>query len=112
MAFFAPRDVKTTLACPTCGASLHIARTCHEVYMHCPACKAQFQLQDYIRQADEAIDETLEEPSPGEQLTAEYERPQPRVRVRKVKEFGDTEQPPQSKKRKKKSMWDTIWSTD
>ena len=64
------------------------------------------------RQADEAIDETLEEPSPGEQPTAEYERPQPRVRVRKVKEFGDTEQPPQSKKRKKKSMWDTIWSTD
>ena len=29
MAFFAPRDAKTTLVCPTCGAPLHIARTCH-----------------------------------------------------------------------------------
>ena len=60
MAFFAPRDVKTTLVCPTCGAPLHIARTCHEVYMHCPACKAQFPLQDYIRQADEAMEHFLE----------------------------------------------------
>ena len=60
MAFFAPRDVKTTLVCPTCGAPLHIARTCHEVYMYCPACKAQFPLQDYIRQADEAMEHFLE----------------------------------------------------
>ena len=60
MAFFAPRDVKTTLVCPTFGAPLHIARTCHEVYMHCPACKAQFPLQDYIRQADEAMEHFLE----------------------------------------------------
>ena len=60
MAFFASRDVKTTLACPACGAPLHIARTCHEVHMHCPACKAQFPLQDYIRQADEAMEHFLE----------------------------------------------------
>ena len=60
MAFFAPRDVKTTLVCPTCGAPLHIARTCHEVYMHCLACKAQFPLQEYIRQADEAMEHFLE----------------------------------------------------
>ena len=60
MAFFAPRDVKTTLVCPTCGAPLYIARTCHEVYMHCPACKAQFPLQDYIRQADEVMEHFLE----------------------------------------------------
>ena len=49
-----------TVECPTCGAPLHIARTCHEVYMHCPACKAQFPLQDYIRQADEAMEHFLE----------------------------------------------------
>jgi hypothetical protein len=28
--------------------------------MHCPACKAQFPLQDYIRQADEAMEHFLE----------------------------------------------------
>lgn len=60
MAFSAPRDVETTLVCPTCGTCLHIARTCHEVFMRCPACKAEFPLQDYIRQADAAMEHFLE----------------------------------------------------
>jgi uncharacterized C2H2 Zn-finger protein len=60
MAFFAARDAETTLACPRCGARLHIARTCHEVHMHCPACKARFALQDYNSQADDAMEHFLE----------------------------------------------------
>ena len=60
MAFFAARDAETTLACPRCGARLHNARTCHEAYMRCPACKAQFPLNDYISQADEVMERFLE----------------------------------------------------
>lgn len=60
MAFFASRDAKTTIACPKCPDSLHIVRTCHQVFMRCPACKAEFPLQDYIRQADDAMEGFLE----------------------------------------------------
>ncbi len=57
---FAARDAETTLACPDCGALLHIARTCHEVYMHCPACGKKFPLADYIARADDAMEHFLE----------------------------------------------------
>lgn len=60
MAFFAARDAETTLVCPHCGAQLHIGRSCHEVYMHCPTCKARFPLKEYISQADEAMEHFLE----------------------------------------------------
>ena len=60
MAFFAARDAETSLVCPRCGARLHIGRSCHEVYMHCPACKAQFPLSEYISKADEAMERFLE----------------------------------------------------
>lgn len=60
MAFFAARDAQTTLKCPTCQNNLHIARTCHEVYMHCPNCKHRFQLQEFIAKADKAMESFLE----------------------------------------------------
>lgn len=60
MTFSPVRDAKTTLACGTCGEPLHITRTCHDVYMNCPACSAQFPLQKYIRQADAAMEQFLE----------------------------------------------------
>ena len=60
MALFAARDAETSLVCPRCGAHLHIAHTCHEVYMHCPACQARFALQEYISQADDAMEHFLE----------------------------------------------------
>ncbi len=60
MAFFAARDAETSLACPRCEARLHIGRSCHEVHMHCPACKAQFPLNEYISRADEAMERFLE----------------------------------------------------
>uniref|UniRef100_UPI003A93EE9C dual CXXC motif small (seleno)protein n=1 Tax=Desulfovibrio porci TaxID=2605782 RepID=UPI003A93EE9C len=49
-----------SLVCPRCGARLHIGRSCHEVHMYCPACKAQFPLNEYISQADEAMERFLE----------------------------------------------------
>ncbi len=60
MAFFAARDAETSLVCPRCGVRLHIGRSCHEVHMHCPACKAEFPLNEYISQADEAMERFLE----------------------------------------------------
>ena len=60
MAYFAARDVETTLLCPSCRQHLHIARTCHEAYMHCPACGRRYALRDFVAQADEAMEEFLE----------------------------------------------------
>ncbi|MCC6931739.1 MAG: PBP1A family penicillin-binding protein [Deltaproteobacteria bacterium] len=41
-----------------------------------------------------------------------FERVKPRVRVRKTKDFGDTEQIPSHKNRKGSSFWNSIWSSD
>ena len=60
MAFSASRDARTTIACPNCPDKLHIVRTCHEVFMRCPSCGAEFPLQEYIRQADDAMESFLE----------------------------------------------------
>ena len=61
MAFGAPRQAKTTLPCPQCGQVLEIARTCHEVFMRCPACGKVYPLKDFIAQADEAMEAFLEQ---------------------------------------------------
>ena len=55
-----PRDAETTLLCPECRRRLHIARTCHEVYMRCPHCEKEFPLRDYIAQADQPMEQFLE----------------------------------------------------
>lgn len=60
MVFSASRDAKTTIVCPNCPDKLHIVRTCHEVFMRCPSCGAEFPLQEYIRQADDAMENFLE----------------------------------------------------
>lgn len=60
MGFFAARDAETSLKCPKCGGNLHIARTCHEVYIICPACRARYELKDHIGQADQAMESFLE----------------------------------------------------
>lgn len=60
MAFFAARDVETTLSCPSCAQALHIARSCHEVFLRCPACQAKYPLQQFIHKADAAMENFLE----------------------------------------------------
>ncbi|MBQ9453475.1 MAG: hypothetical protein IJU65_09325 [Desulfovibrio sp.] len=60
MSIFSARDAETSLSCPQCGAKLHIRRTCHEVYMQCPACEARFPLARFIAQADLAMEHFLE----------------------------------------------------
>ncbi|MBQ7617460.1 MAG: hypothetical protein IJS50_01165 [Desulfovibrio sp.] len=60
MPYFAPRDAETTLPCPTCQSKLHIARSCHEVFMLCPKCKKHLPLAHFIAQADEAMENFLE----------------------------------------------------
>ena len=58
--FFAPREARTTLPCPDCGAALDIRRTCHEAYMHYPACKKSFELSPFISRMDDAMENFLE----------------------------------------------------
>ena len=60
MALFAARDVETTIVCPNCNGHLHIARTCHEVYMRCPSCGKHFPLRDFVSRADAAMEQFLE----------------------------------------------------
>ncbi|MBQ7738361.1 MAG: hypothetical protein IJT59_01720 [Desulfovibrionaceae bacterium] len=60
MPFFAARSAQTTLLCPKCQEKLEIARTCHEVFMRCKKCGQTYPLQDYIGQADEAMERFLE----------------------------------------------------
>ncbi|MCR5814247.1 MAG: hypothetical protein K6G15_07130 [Desulfovibrio sp.] len=60
MFYFAPRDVQTTLPCPQCQTPLHIARSCHEVFMRCPTCQKQFPLKEFIPKADTAMEEFME----------------------------------------------------
>lgn len=58
--YFAPREAKTTLSCPKCGAKLNICRTCHEAYMRCASCKSTFNLKPFISRMDKAMEEFLE----------------------------------------------------
>ncbi len=60
MGYFAPREAITTLPCPACGERLSIIRSCRNVQMHCPGCKLDFPLKDFISQADVAMEDFLE----------------------------------------------------
>ncbi|MBQ7607444.1 MAG: hypothetical protein IJU76_05690 [Desulfovibrionaceae bacterium] len=59
MSYFTKRDEETTLPCPHCKKPLHIARTCHEVFMHCPECQKRYTLQTFISQADSVMEEFM-----------------------------------------------------
>lgn len=60
MGLFAPREAKTTVKCPKCGHSLDITRSCREVRLNCPECGASYPLKDFIKQADKAMEDFLE----------------------------------------------------
>lgn len=60
MGYFAPREAQTTLPCPDCGEKLEIARSCHEVFMRCKQCKKTWPIKEYIHNADEAMEQFLE----------------------------------------------------
>lgn len=60
MSYFSAREKETTLKCPDCGKNLHIARSCHEVFMRCPACGKKYPLGDFVRQADKAMENFME----------------------------------------------------
>lgn len=62
MGFFsATRQARTTLACPGCGHSLDIRRTCHEAYMQCSACNSEFPVAPFIPQMDDVMETFLEQ---------------------------------------------------
>lgn len=59
--FSAPRQARTTLACPECGAGLDIRRSCHEAYMFCGECDKEFPLEPFIPRMDDAMENFLEQ---------------------------------------------------
>ena len=58
--YYAPREARTTLSCPECGAPLDIRRTCHEAYMQCSSCRRTFKLNQFISRMDDVMEEFLE----------------------------------------------------
>ncbi len=60
MFWSAPRDAETTLPCPNCREPLHIARSCHEVHMRCPACGKTYPLGEFVARADDAMEKFME----------------------------------------------------
>lgn len=60
MGYFPARERETTVKCPKCGEPLRIVRSCREVRMQCPACKSSWPFADFINQADEAMEEFME----------------------------------------------------
>lgn len=60
MAYFPPREKETTIKCPKCQENLRVVRSCREVRMVCPKCRSSGPLSDYINQADEALEEFME----------------------------------------------------
>ena len=58
--YFAPREARTTLKCPECGAPLDIRRTRHEASLQCSSCRRTFKLTQFVSQMDEAMEEFLE----------------------------------------------------
>ncbi len=55
------RKVQTTVVCKHCGTPLFIERSCREVHMFCPTCGKRFPVAEYIAQADEAMENFLDQ---------------------------------------------------
>ena len=57
---FSSRQALTTLPCRKCGQRVTVERSCHEVHVRCTSCGKQYPLQEYIQEADRAMEEFLE----------------------------------------------------
>ncbi len=55
------RKIQTTLPCRECRTPVLVERSCHEVHVVCPACGKMYSVQEYIREADEAMETFLEQ---------------------------------------------------
>lgn len=56
----APRSALTTIPCAHCSQPLIAKRSCHHAYLHCDACSKDYEIQEYIKEMDEALEEFLE----------------------------------------------------
>lgn len=54
------REAQTTIPCKKCEKPLSIKRSCQYVYMECEHCKTRSELNDYIAQMDDAMEEFME----------------------------------------------------
>lgn len=59
--FSRARKAQTTLPCRECKAQVVIERSCHEVHLVCPSCGRTYPVQQYIQEADEAMETFLEQ---------------------------------------------------
>lgn len=56
----APRSAQTTIPCAVCKKPLMARRTCHHAYLQCEHCRKDYQVQEYIKDMDEALEDFLE----------------------------------------------------
>lgn len=61
MGYFPPRQAQTTVPCPHCQQAMLIERSCREAHMHCPQCGRKYPLEQYIRVADKAMEDFLDQ---------------------------------------------------
>lgn len=54
------RHAQTTIPCHTCGQPLRVERTCHEVFMRCETCSKSFDINEYIPEMDDAMEQFME----------------------------------------------------
>ena len=56
----APRSAQTTIPCKECGTPLEARRSCFRAYMRCETCGKDYELNDYVKDMDDALEEFLE----------------------------------------------------
>ncbi|MDL2316764.1 hypothetical protein LJC59_06760 [Desulfovibrio sp. OttesenSCG-928-A18] len=56
----APRFAQTSIPCPACRKELTARRSCHKAYLHCEKCRKDYELREFIRQMDPALEGFLE----------------------------------------------------
>lgn len=60
MGYFPPRCAETDIKCPVCDKKLQIRRGCQNVNMHCPGCKKDFPVKDFLYCGDKKMEDFLE----------------------------------------------------
>lgn len=56
----APRYAQTTIPCAQCKKPLIARRSCHHAYLECENCKKNYEIQEYVKVMDTALEDFLE----------------------------------------------------
>jgi hypothetical protein len=54
------REAQTTIPCKNCDTALKVKRSCQHVYMQCDSCGTRGDINEYLSQMDDAMEEFME----------------------------------------------------